>query len=348
MAKTVVGVDISSSGIRAVEVRDAAKAKPTVVKYHSAVLPEGAVSRGEVLEPRTVAATLKQLWSTAGFTSKEVILGVGNHRVLARDFSVPRMSLGRIRESLPFQVQDMLPVPVEDALLDFYPVSESLGEAGPMVQGLLVAAVKESVVANVSAVELAGLHPIEVDLIPFALGRLLLRGAEGKGTVAIVDIGAHTSTVVIATDGVPQFVRIIPAGGGDLTDRLTSELGFTAEQADSAKRGLGIGSGAVSPEHRPIVDVILEVTGELIDSVRNTLNYFTASRPQSTLRQIILTGGGAKLGGFAAALQENTRVVVATGAPFTTVALDSKAQVAARASGDSVSVALGLALGGAR
>ena len=65
-----------------------------------------------MLEPHTVASALKRLWSTTGFRSRNVILGMGNQRVLVRDLSVPRMSAQRIRESLPFLVQDMLPVPV--------------------------------------------------------------------------------------------------------------------------------------------------------------------------------------------------------------------------------------------
>jgi type IV pilus assembly protein PilM len=159
-----------------------------------------------------VAAALKQLWSAGGFKSTDVILGMGNQRVLARDLTVPKMSLARIRESLPFEVQEMLPVPVAEAVLDFYPIAETTGENGPMVRGLLIAAVKQAVLANVNATQLAGLTTVDVDLIPFALSRVLLSRPGVVGTVALVDIGASTTSVVIATDGVPQFVRIIATG----------------------------------------------------------------------------------------------------------------------------------------
>jgi type IV pilus assembly protein PilM len=348
MAKNIVGVDISSWGIRAVEVRDAASAKPTVVRYKSILLPEGAVLRGEVVEVSTVTTALRQLWSTGGFTSKDVVLGIGNHRVLARDLSVPRMSIQRIRESLPFQVQEMLPVPVEDALLDFYPISESASEQGPMVNGLLVAAVKESVETNVRAAEAAGLNPVDVDLIPFALTRVLLRGANVSGVVAIIEIGANTSTVIIAKDGVPQFVRIIPAGGSDLTDAIRSEGSLTTEQAEQTKKALGLSTAGVALEHRPIVEVIYKVAGELLNSIRNTLNYFSGARPQEPVRQIILTGGGSKLTGFAQALQENTRTPIIIGDPFGNIAVDRKFTAdSGHGTTDSAAVALGLALGSA-
>ena len=87
MAKSIVGVDIGSTTLRAVELADAAKPRPTLLRYHEVLLPEGAVSRGEVLEPNTVADALKHLWSEGGFKSKDVVLGMGNQRVLARDLS---------------------------------------------------------------------------------------------------------------------------------------------------------------------------------------------------------------------------------------------------------------------
>ena len=268
MAKNIVGVDISAGGIRAVEVRDARGARPTVVKYDSIPLPEGAVLRGEVVEVTTVVTALRQLWTAGGFTSKDVVLGIGNHRVLARDLTVPRMSIERIRESLSFQVQDLLPVPVDQALLDFYPVSEGNSDQGPVVNGLLVAAVKESVDTNVRAVELAGLNPVDVDLIPFALCRVLLRGSSRRGVTAVIEVGSNTSTVVVARDGVPEFVRIISAGGRDLTDAVRSEASLTTEQAEATKMNLGLSTVGVPIAQQPIVEVIYKVAGELLNSLR--------------------------------------------------------------------------------
>jgi type IV pilus assembly protein PilM len=348
MGKNIVGVDLTSWGIRAVEIADATKARPTVVKYASMPLPEGAITRGEVAEPTTVATAIRQLWTNARFTSKSVVLGMGNSRVLARDLSVPRMSIERIRESLPFQVQDMLPVPVEDALLDFYPISESMSEQGPMVNGLLVAAVKDAVSTNVKAIQLAGLNPTDVDLIPFALCRVLLRGANAAGTVAIVDIGGTTTTVVVAINGVPQFVRIIPAGGSDVTEAIARELDLTKEQAETSKRALGLSTVGIAVENRPIVEAIYRVAGDLVNGLRNTLNYFAAARPQEPVRALVLTGGGSRLIGLSEALAEATRIPVVHGNPLETITVGrSVGTDSIRGITDSGAVALGLALGSA-
>jgi type IV pilus assembly protein PilM len=348
VAASVVGVDIGSASVRAVELSDPAKAKPTLLRYFEVPLPEGAVSRGEVLEPNTVAAALKLLWSKGGFKSKNVVLGMGNQRVLARDLTVPKMSLKRIRESLPFEVQDMLPVPVAEALLDFYPVSEGTGENGPVVHGLLIAAVKEAVLGNVKATQLAGLTTVDVDLIPFALSRVLVTRPGLTGTIALVDIGGNTSTVVIATDGVPQFVRIIPTGGNDLTEALRTGLSTDAAQAEATKRNLGLATGAIPAEDQPATEIIYQVTSELLTSLRNTVTYYGNTHPASPVQRIVLNGGGSMLAGLAGALSELTRLEVSRTDPFSTVGLarsiESEALVG---SGSTFTVALGLALGSA-
>ena len=345
MTANVVGIDIGTAGLRAVEVSDAGKGSPTLVRYHEVGLPEGAVNRGEVVEPNTVAAAIKSLWSAGGFKSKNVVLGMGNHRVLARDLTVPKMSIKRIRESLPFQVQDMLSVPVADALLDFYPISETEGENGPEINGLLIAAIKEAVQSNVRAVQLAGLNPVEVDLIPFALSRVIYRGAKSEDAVVQIDVGVATTTVVVTRAGVPQFVRLIPAGGGDLTQALVLRLGITAEQAEALKRTQGLHSASVT-DYQMADTIISEVTTELLTSLRNTVNYFVNTRQNLPVTRIVLTGGGAQLNGFAKALGEMTRMPVFSADPSAAVALGKGVTAQAlQQSRGAFSVALGLALG---
>ena len=346
MGTRTVGVDIGSGSIRAVEVSRAGRGSATVVRYHEVPLPEGAVRNGEVAEVNTVAAALRQLWSVGGFTSKKVVLGIGNPKVLVRDVTVPKLSKKEIRTALPFQVQDMLPVPVADALLDFYPVSEGTSETGPVVNGLLVAAVKDAVMANVTAVVLAGLTPVEVDLIPFALNRVLQRGAMVAGTAALVDVGANTTNVLITTDGVPQFVRIIPAGGADVTAALAGRLGITMEQAEAGKRHLGLAPRAATPEQSEAAEIIYELTSELLNSLRNTLSFYLNSRPGKRIDRVLLSGGGSTMTSFALALAELTRMEVLLDDPFdhVTVAKNARKPSLPEVSTGAMTVALGLAL----
>ncbi|WP_104195847.1 type IV pilus assembly protein PilM [Cryobacterium sp. M15] len=359
MTRHVVGIDIGRASLRAVELADADREQPTIVRFHEEALPDGAVGRGEVLEPNTVASQLKRLWVGGKFTSRNVVIGMGNHRVVARDLTVPAQSIRSIREALPFQVQDLLSVPVSEALLDFYPIKAvpGDGQSGPQLNGLLIAAVKEVVLRNVRAVQLAGLNPVAVDLIPFALSRAIRRGRPTDDVVAQIDVGAGTTSIVITACGVPQFVRLIPAGGDDLTQALTARLDLPVDQAEALKRASSIGSSGPLPgrsadaaEPTDIAAtaalVIHEGVSELLASLRNTVNYFIHTRSDLPVTRIVLTGGGARLGGFAAQLAELTRLPVAPPNPTGGLAVGRgvDAERLANSGGDYL-VALGLALG---
>ncbi|WP_167138263.1 type IV pilus assembly protein PilM [Diaminobutyricimonas sp. TR449] len=341
MGRRIVGVDIGDTALRAVELENPTKPKPTVLRYHEVALPEGAVRSGEVIEVHTVATALRRLWAEGRFRAKDVVIGMGNQKVIARDLIVAKQPIKLIREGLPFQVQDLIPMPIEDALLDFYPIAEVQGENGPAVSGLLIAAVKDAVEANVAAVREAGLYPVDVDLIPFALQRAV---GTVQGTAALIDVGAATTNVVLTTSGVPQFVRIIPTGGDDLTRALMSRLDVERDEAERIKSTIGM--QPQSPDQESVARTIYEITAELLTSLRNTLSYFSNTRPDSVIERIVLNGGGASLPGFAAVLQDVARTPVQVADPFARVALD-KSISANHVRKHAMTVALGLAVGSA-
>ncbi|MDH6238059.1 type IV pilus assembly protein PilM [Cryobacterium sp. CG_9.6] len=344
MTGNIVGVDIGTAGIRAVEVADAGKPSPTLVRYHQVALPAGAVDRGEVAEPNTVAGALKSLWSEGEFKSKRVVLGIGNHGALVRDLTVPTMSMRRIRETLPFLVNDMLPVPASDALLDFYPLSEAEGENGPEIRGLLIAAVKKAVQGNIAAVQLAKLSVVEVDLLPFALSRAVCRGSTFTGAVAIIDVGQATTSVMVLREGIPEFARLIPAGGGDVTQALMLGLSLDEAAAETVKRTTGLVPSPATAG--PAAVIIAEATNELISSLRNTVNYFVNTREHRPISAIVLTGGGTHLNGFSAALGTLTRLPILAADPMTAVTLGRGVDASAlNKDTGAYAVALGLALG---
>ncbi|MBN9374654.1 MAG: type IV pilus assembly protein PilM [Cellulomonas sp.] len=319
----VIGLDIGSSAVRAAELEfgggaRSGKSAPTLVRVGEVALPLGAVRDGEVVQPTTVSQALRQLWSRAKFESKDVIIGVGNQRVLVRDLDLPAMPLAQLKSSLPFQVGDMLPMSADEALLDYYPIGEVDGPQGRMVRGMLVAAQRDTVTSNVLAVEGAGLRPVMVDLNGFALLRALARGEFAEPTTAFVDVGATITTVVIAAGGVPRLVRSLPSGGQHVTAAVASALNVAVPEAENLKREIGVGF-SVPPDRQPAAEAIGAVVRTLVESVRNTFVYYQSNSPGATIDVLVLTGGGAHLPGLGQYMSSATRLPATLGNPIATL-----------------------------
>ncbi|MFI2752060.1 type IV pilus assembly protein PilM [Cellulomonas sp. P22] len=318
MASTrVIGLDIGTTAVRAAELEfggsgPSGRSAPTLLRYGQVGLPLGAVRDGEVVQPETVTSALRQLWLQFKFSSREVVIGVGNQRVLVRELDLPWMPPAQLRSSLPFQVQELLPMSVDEALLDYFPTGEFAGPSGRTVQGMLVAAQRDTVNANVLAVESAGLRPTMVDLNAFALMRAVARGDLAERTVAIVDIGASVTNVVIASHGVPRLVRTLAIAGHSITNAVASSLGIAGAEAEVLKREIGVGY-AVGPEQSAAAEAISEVSRTLIEAVRNTFVYYSGNNPGAGIDVAIMTGGGSHLPGLGQYLSSASRLPVILG-----------------------------------
>jgi len=323
--RTAVGLDIGTSAVRAAEM--SLRKRPAVLeRFGQVALPVGAVRNGEVFDVDAVAAAIRHLWSSAGFTSKSVVLGVSNQKVVVRQVDLPWMPLAELRASLPFQVLDFIPMPVEDAVLDFHVLEEVTDERGARaLRVLLVAAVRPMVEAAMAAARKAGLQVSAVDLTPFAVLRALsAQPADGLAHVpeALVDVGASITNIVVHQGGVPRFVRILLMGGDDVTGAVAERVGVPHESAEAMKVQLGLaGAGSEGPDSHPASGVIGSTVAQLVEEVRGSLNYYLAQPSALRIGRIVLSGGGGKLAGLDAWLSAATRLPVEAAEPLAGVRL---------------------------
>lgn len=344
----MIGLDIGTTRVRAAEVvvsGRGASAQPTLVRFGEVALPPGAVRDGEVEDTGTVSAAIRRLWSDAKFGSRDVNIGVGNQRVVVRELDLPWMPLPQLRQSLPFQVQELLPMDTDEALLDYFPTGEVEGPQGRLVHGMLVAATRDTVRANVMAVEGAGLRPQLVDLSSFALLRAVVRGDLAGRTVAVVDVGARITQVLVAAQGMPRFVRILPSGGENVTDAVAAALSIAAPDADRVKREVGVGF-AVRPELAPAAEAVGSVVRNLVEAVRNTFVYYQSNNLGAGIEVVVLTGGGAHLPGLGQYLSSASRLPVVLGDPLATIKVAKPINTESLARQSSLlAMPIGLALG---
>lgn len=345
MPNRIVGLDISSHRLLAVEVQGSTGNHPTIVRAHAVALPDGAARDSEVVDIPAVSQALKQLWREGGFTSKRVVLGVGNQRVLVRDHTVPMIPLAQLRQALPYQVADLLPVPVSETILDFYPISQVEGSDPPQMNGLLVAAIKESIETNVATIEDAGLKVVGVDLSPFALVRALSAADQVGGCRTYVMIGDRTTFIVVATDGVPQFVRIVPAGGDTITEAVEEATGLDEESAHALKMQIGIDQGA-QPEFAVAADAMLGALRSIVGSVRSTNSYYQSNNSGAVIHEIIVLGRDTQVPGLVRAMAEHVGLPTSVGSPLAGVSVSEDIDAARLAHLEpELAISLGLALG---
>lgn len=285
---TLIGLDIGASSIRAVETRKRRNGQ-IISNFGQAPLPPGTVQGGVIRDDKTVTTALRHLWSASKFRSRQVVLGVSSPQVVVREMTVTNLPRKELRKSLPFQVRDQLPLPVETALLDFQPLEQP---RDGNVRGLLIAAPKEAVMIAVRAVERANLHIERVDLGSFAL---LRAASQLDGQIeAIVDIGAHATSLVIHADGVPLILRTVPRGGAEVTEIVATRLGVSLPEAEALKCQIGL-----MADFQPrVAAAVQEAVRPLVNEIRSSLTYLSSNDRSAAVNRIGLTGGGALLPGL--------------------------------------------------
>ncbi|TML41738.1 MAG: type IV pilus assembly protein PilM [Actinobacteria bacterium] len=301
-----IGLDIGTFAVRAVEL--SIDDVPKLVRFGQVALPRGVVRDGEVVDPASVSAAIRRLWSEAGFRSKRVVLGVANQRVIVRQAEMPAMSEEELSAALRFEAQELIPIPIDDAILDFQ-VLEHLqgGDNGDRVRILLAAAQQDMIRTHVRAVDDAGLRVAMVDVIPFALVRALARpGGEVLGSTgraeAIVCVGAGVTNVVVHENGVPRFVRVLLVGGDDITDAIARELDVEPDAAEDFKRRAG--NPASDADVDRAAEVVAAQLGPLVEEIRGSLEYYVAQAESLELERVLITGGGSRIPGLLERLQQ--------------------------------------------
>jgi type IV pilus assembly protein PilM len=364
VARTVVGLDLGTSGVRAVQVTGS-KQNASLDRVAEIPLQRGVIEGGEVKDPQALSEALKELWEKGKFKTKEVVLGVSNAKVIVRQLDLPWMTQADLKQSIAFQVQDFIPMAVDEVNLDFH-VLEEYGEGdGRMVRLLLVAASTEMINKVVQAVQGAGLRPIKADLTPFALIRAArpTAGAENSAE-ALVDVGSEVTNIVIHQGGRPRFVRILQAGGNGITGMIAERLGVPHETAEATKFevasapqqvdagpadsvfGGGMPAQPAPAHDHPAQAIVNQMTAAFVGDVRTSLDYFLTSAPDvQGLSRVVLTGGGSRMPGLRERLSAELRIPVEFGTPVQGLSVNkSVAAEDVRQADQQMSVAVGLCL----
>jgi type IV pilus assembly protein PilM len=328
----VIGMDVDRGAIKAVQLsKSGGNYTLRHVGYHR--LPPGAIIEGEVADPDLLAAEIKEFWSSHSFKGKSVVLGVANQRVIVRLLSFPRMEEEDLRSAIGFEAQDHIPIPLEEAVLD-YVVLGPQEEGSDLDRILVVAAHKGMIEGYTAAVRAGGLRPAGMDVKALSLTRSTLPEAFfDEGATLLLDIGTELSNLVIVQEGNPTLTRFIPIGLDDLV-RAVSEAADLPED-DAEKRALDprsrLGHG---PEEAAEADAqdsdeddfdpaliydvrrgLEEAVQTLAEDVQRSIEYHHSQPESKEVSEVLVSGEGALIAGFDGYLGELLGVPTHRGNP---------------------------------
>jgi type IV pilus assembly protein PilM len=346
---TLVGLDIQPGYVSAVQAR--VNGSILVQRAAGAPLPPDTVREGEVLDGNALSETLREMFQ-ASRLDKRVRVGVANQRTVLRTLELPPLTDRKeLATAVRFQAEDQVPMPLDNAVLDFHALGVIDTPAGPRQRVIVVAAQRDMVERLLEAVRDAGLRPEGVDLSAFALIRSLHRSdEEHAGRVLYLNVGGLTN-MAIAEGTVCHFTRVVGGGLESMATDIAERHGIKLHDARELLSAVDLEEDAsqAQPEpdteaesvEQPAIDVrpvlasgVREIAGE----VRNSLDFHRSQDGGGEVANIVLSGPALQISGFSQALQSELRVPVT---PQTVGLLDESS--AGSVSAERLAVATGLA-----
>lgn len=309
MARTTLGMEVGSSAVRFAAV-SRSRSGPVLEHISQSALAPGTVVDGEVIDPDALRTSVRQVVKAAKPRRRQVRLGVMGQRMVARQVDLPWVPPKEFKKALPLLAADLLPMPVDDCVLDFMAYEDVVDDDGShMVRGLLVAAEEDGILRLVDAVEGAGLQVVSVTLTPLAsLGAVA--DPLAPGPEAVVDVGYSMTSVTIHEKGQPRFVRILGRGGRETTQTLAEDLGLNEVDAEHWKCALPTMWATMSPADQVATEnAVRTALSELVTEIRTSVGFYATSEG-SRLTKAYLVGGAASMLGLAPILASVLHVPV--------------------------------------
>jgi type IV pilus assembly protein PilM len=343
-AKSVVGLDIGSSAVKAVELKPVGKGF-RVAAFGSEPVPQDAIVDGAIIDAGAVADSIRRVFEhNRAFKAKDVCASLSGNAVIVKKITLPVMTESELGESIYWEAEQYIPFDIQDVNLDYQILDPGTGpDSRGSMEVLLVAAKKEKIADYTGVITQAGRAPVIVDVDAFALQNAyeVNYGLEGAHVVVLLNAGASAININILQGDQSVFTRDISIGGNAYTEAVQKELDLPFDAAEQLKKGIPV-DGASFEEAQP---VLRAVTENVLLEIQKTFDFFKATAASEQIDRIMLSGGASRVDGFREMLHERIGAPVEEFDPFRAIVWDGK-----KVGGDpaehaaTAAVAVGLAL----
>ncbi|MGH7739933.1 MAG: type IV pilus assembly protein PilM [bacterium] len=306
--KNIVGLDLGSSSIKAVQL------KQTGGKWHLSALGTADIpgdaqeSKNPEIQRAAILETLKRVFKENKIKVKRVVTSLSGDAVITRYVKLPYSTPDELRANLGREAEQYIPLNIDQVILDFQILGETQEEGQRKMDVLLIAAKVDVVEQHLALLKSAGLTPEVIDVDTFALGNAyeVNRLESGEETIALINIGATLTTINILEGGVSRFSRDIPVAGNDFTREIQKEFNIKFPEAEELKKTHGSISmeeddfnlSSVSHKDDRVLrmsDVMTPVLNKLLGEIRRSFDYYETQARKKTVERVVLLGGSARL-----------------------------------------------------
>jgi type IV pilus assembly protein PilM len=349
--KKVVGLKVGASQIAAARVVN--NGSPELVQVVREDLDTGIVVGGELRQTEELADQLKKFFKKHGLPRQNVRLGISNNRIGVRSFEIAGIDDDKqLANAIKYRAQETLPIPVEEAVLDFQVLGERVDEEGVLHRKvLLVVAYRDLIDRYAAACKKAGIRLSGIDLEAFAILRALVPPVDGEATapsaIVVVNIGHDRTTFAVSDGKTCEFTRVLEWGGHSLDVSIAKALDLSPSEARPLKLNLSIAepsipAGLTSEQAALVRDAVLREVHEFARELVSSLQFYQSQPGSLGIGEIVLTGGTAQLPGLAAELSRLLGVQARVGDPLSRVKIGKK--VDAEQQFGSLTAAIGLGI----
>lgn len=335
---SVFGLDIGSTGIRAVQLRGANLPK-TLVTYGGLAVESKVVQSNAPTDRQRLADAIKKLIEEAHISTNNVVLGVPSAKVFSTVVDLPPMTEQELAKSIKYQAEQYIPMPLDKVKLDWAVLGKS-PDGSNKQEVLLVSVPNAYGEEQLELVESIGLNVVAVEPDSIALTRSLVAQTY-PGAGLLLDLGALTSDLVVISNGAPRLVRSIPIGGETLVKSAAQNLNIDHKQAEQFVAKFGLTQTKLEGQvHRAIKGTV----DSLVDEIKKSQKFFSARYTDVKLEKIIVSGGASRLPEFPLYLANAVGLPVEIGNAWTNTSYDPGLHDTLLSLSSQFSVAVGLAL----
>ncbi|MFL5945190.1 MAG: type IV pilus assembly protein PilM [Gaiellaceae bacterium] len=351
-AKRMTGLKVGASQLAAARVANNGSAE--LLQVAREPLEPGIVVGGELRDPDALAEALKDFFAKHNLPKKGVRLGIANNRIGVRTFEVAGIDdQKQLTNAVRFRAQEALPIPIDEAVLDFHVLGEGVDDEGnPTKRILLVVAYRELIDRYLDACKKAGIQLVGIDLEAFALLRALQAPQEGAGedsaaALVAVAIGHDRSTFAVSNGRTCEFTRVLEWGGSALNVAIARALDAAPSEVDGVKRALAltdemVPEGLTPEQAKKGRDAMRRAIQTFARELVSSLQYYQNQPGSLGIGEIVLTGGTAHLAGLASELERLIGVRVRVGDPLARMKVSKKLGETGQVGSLAVAIGLGI------